>query len=329
MRRARGCSAALDRQGRVWSPHKVQRIVKEMLVISKPRNGAGNRKKSKNGKAYSDTRPNSFRTKELPRHDTPHRRTEDPAIVSGEDGCKNQHAETDQPAIHCSHPGISDGGYALHRQQGRPDNDRQKQRLRHRRGRQVQKIGIESIEGGRHQSPLRRYHPSRQPIQTSSTQHIRQQRRPCPGKPVLPPLHLLDERKHQQMRQREPHTSKLDQPWISRVENSASDAQVSHRIAIEQKIVAAHANDQRDKRKRYRSDGDRHGLFALGRTHLEAQRRWSVLPFVREDSAYELEYSRCEISLNSLNRSSISSRVTSCRRSVPKRSTAKDPMTPP
>src|SRR5258708_5569520 len=108
------------------------------------------------------------------------------------------------------------------------------------------------------------------------------------------------------MRQREPDGSELQWPGRARVDHAAGDVHVGNRVAKQHELVVA-------KKIKKRSYGD-------GRGDLRNQENVSL-------GGGWAFHSRWVSSRNTPNRSLISSRVRDCRRSVPNRSTANDPMT--
>src|SRR6266498_3811826 len=109
------------------------------------------------------------------------------------------------------------------------------------------------------------------------------------------------------MRERQPHGSQLQRPRSSGVEYPPRNIHVRYGIAVKQKIVVPQAIQE----SRYGDGGgdlrNQKDIVRIG---------WTF-------------HSRWVNSRKTSKRASISPRVRDCRRSVPNRSTAKDPITPP
>src|SRR5579862_7904396 len=112
------------------------------------------------------------------------------------------------------------------------------------------------------------------------------------------------------MRQRQPDRAQLQQAGSERVEKAARDVDVRHRVAIEQDFAAAKVKEEGENRDAGCKPRQLPGLAVPAPDGCGA-------------------HSRCVSSRKIWKRASISSRESDCSRSVPKRSTANDPITPP
>ena len=143
------------------------------------------------------------------------------------------------------------------------------------------------------------------------------------GDAVLPPGHAGDEGHHEQVREREPDGADLADAGVERVEDAAGDVQVRDGVSVEQEHVAGKAiGEGEDGEQR----GDHAGedgfvtqgagdVFGTGGRGNGFRAAW---PLSRDARAAEER--KAFLDLFGLR---------FCRRSVPKRSTAKEPMTPP
>ena len=318
--RARRRSPLLDRGRRVRPTDEIQRIVEEVLVVRQPPNRPRNVKQREDDKRRNNITPDIPSARERKSNDTPDSRAQDPPVIARVNRRKDKHRKQDQPPCDDRLTSCVNCGDALHCQQRRPDQDRKKKRLRHRRRRQIQQIGIQRIERRRSNRPARHQHQPCEPIKSRYARDVADQRRPCASQPVLPPLHLLHEWQHQQVRQWQPHSTKLNQSWIPRVQNAARDTQMRHRISVQQQVAAR--DTQISSATNASSNGgqrNRNNLFAFRRPHFVSLSSRAPVAAARRRQARGRSSgrsrrlttpacSRCEISRNSLNRSSISSR---------------------
>ena len=73
---------------------------------------------------------------------------------------------------------------------------------------------------------------TRQPVDTRTTGQVGKGGRKYAGKSVGPPGIELDERKEQNVWERQPHRAKLGEPRQARIEDAAGDVEMGNRIAI-------------------------------------------------------------------------------------------------
>src|SRR4029077_2234916 len=114
------------------------------------------------------------------------------------------------------------------------------------------------------------------------------------------------------MRQRQPHRPQLQQTRGARIEDTASDVDVRDGVAVKKDVTVSKINEEgndRGERRQRRDPGD-----------------FRFPPKVRRVLHVRGLHSRWVSSRKTWKRASISSRVNSCRRSVPKRSTVNDPI---
>src|ERR1700730_7726059 len=112
------------------------------------------------------------------------------------------------------------------------------------------------------------------------------------------------------MRQWQPDGAQLQKARGARVEHAAGDVDVRHRVAIEQNLTTPEIEQEGKNRNAGDEPGQQGGFAVPAPDQRSAHSRWVSSRKIRK-------------------RASISSRVSNCRRSVPKRSTANDPITPP
>src|SRR5579884_3670326 len=112
------------------------------------------------------------------------------------------------------------------------------------------------------------------------------------------------------MRQRKPNCPQLQEAGSSRIEYAARNVDMGHCIAEQKNVAAMHADQQGEDRKASRKDHDDECLAIPAPLGYIGHSRWVS-------------------SRNTWKRASISALVKFCNRSVPKRSTANDPITPP
>ena len=109
---------------------------------------------------------------------------------------------------------------------------------------------------------------TRKPIEPGNAGDVADQRWPCTGQTVLPPLQLLHKGQHQQMGQRQPDPAQLNQSGVTRVQNAARDAEVGDRVSVQQQVAARKRKKQSDKREKHSGQRDGKRLFAGRRPHL-------------------------------------------------------------
>src|ERR1700676_678664 len=122
------------------------------------------------------------------------------------------------------------------------------------------------------------------------------------------------------MRQRQPHGAELQQAGSAGVEYAASDINVGDGINVKKQAAVLEIVGERNERDTSSELGNERG-FTIPAMH--------GLDFHPLDAVSSQAHSRWVSSRKTWKRASISSRVSDCRRSVPKHSTANDPITPP
>ena len=143
-----------------------------------------------------------------------------------------------------------------------PDEQREEERLCHGRGGEVEQVGVEAEERRCDDGPGGRKDATAQAIEAHDTGDVADQGRPRAGHAVLPPLHIADERKHEQVRQRQPDSAQLHEAGVAGVENAAGDAEVSDGIAVEEHVAVGSADGQRHESGHDGEHADGKGLRA-------------------------------------------------------------------
>src|SRR5580698_3670621 len=121
------------------------------------------------------------------------------------------------------------------------------------------------------------------------------------------------------MRQRQPHRAELQQAGSAGVEDPPGGVDVRYGIAVQKQSTVLEIIGERNERDARGQLGHKRSLTIPIMSGLGFRRLGAGSP----------AHSRWVNSRKTWKRASISSRVSDCRRSVPKRSTANDPITPP
>jgi hypothetical protein len=210
----------LDRLGGVGTVIKIERVAVEVLIVGEPveRARTGNR-----GEDQGSAQPVLFGRG---KNKQTRKRQQKPAIVPR------------QRRARCEDP----GHYQAARTLGLRESNREKQNARlhreedmlvHRRGLRIQDVGIQRKNhgraGGRGGASIRL---ARGSIQHGSRQNKTEDARQRSGPPALPSLHVADERQHQDMRQGQPHGSKLFVSRSAGINGSPRDLKMRFPVVV-------------------------------------------------------------------------------------------------
>src|SRR5438045_1388401 len=165
--------------------------MKEMLIVSQPADRPGHHQQSKNDERWSNSTPQIPVPRQRECNDAPYARAENPTIVASVDSRQHEDRNKNQAPSDYLVTSRADRRHTFQRQQSRPDQERKKKRLCHRRGREIKPIRVQCIEESCCKSPTRYQQPTCKPINPGNARDVTDQRWPRACKTVLPPLQFL------------------------------------------------------------------------------------------------------------------------------------------
>src|SRR5207302_6148193 len=137
----------------------------------------------------------------------------------------------------------SDRLHPLITENNRPDKQAEVQRLGHGRGLEINQIGVSTVDQGgqpRRQSTterrlgLKTQCPAKQAKDSHGSDHIGRQGRNGPTHSAAPERDKEQKWNHEQVRERQPCRSQLQQAGSARIEHPACDVDVCYGIAVKQ-----------------------------------------------------------------------------------------------
>ena len=155
---------------------------------------------------------------------------------------REHHAQGEQAADHHADAGgamscRAQGVRRLQRDDGGPEEERQKERLRHGGGGEVQQIWVERDKGRGGKGPVDGHEATRKAVQAKVADDVRGHAGERAGEAGLPPIHAPHKRQHKQVRQRQPDAAKLGKAGVARVQDASGNAEVRNGVAVEQEPV--------------------------------------------------------------------------------------------
>src|SRR6202044_3337038 len=91
-------SLLFDGSRRIRPTHKVQRIMKKVLIVSEPANGSCNHQQRKKDKRRTDATPHLTIARQTESDNTPNCSTQNPSVVSGKHRGQNEDPKQKQAA---------------------------------------------------------------------------------------------------------------------------------------------------------------------------------------------------------------------------------------
>ncbi len=258
----------LNLLGRIRPPHKVQPITIKVRVIPKPEHRPRRTKHREHHETRHQLAPQlRFAPQPGPQKTAPHDRRHHPAVVPRQHHQQANNPTQNQPRPRHKSIARTHRRRKLHCGHHRPHKQRQKQRLGHRRCRQVQQVRVQRIKQRSYHRPAQPHQPPRKPPYAHSTRRKADHRHRRRRQARLPHAHIPNKRQHQQVRQRQPRPTQLRNPRVMRVQNAPGVPQMRDRIAIQQRVPRTVTNKQRHQRQKHTRDKHRHAFATLQRPH--------------------------------------------------------------